>query len=69
MEYHQGMNVIAGVFLFVLPELLAYNCFKTFMQSSIPTYWKSNHIGTLHFAIVSMKLCRIHQVHGCVYLS
>jgi hypothetical protein len=44
-KYCQGMNVYAGMFLFVMPELDAYNCFVTYCTKHIPFYWKSNHIG------------------------
>lgn len=44
-QYCQGMNVYAGVFLYVMPELDAFNVFSTFCTQYIPLYWKSNHIG------------------------
>jgi len=44
-EYCQGMNVYAGVFLYVLPELDAFNLFALFCTQHIPLYWRSNHIG------------------------
>lgn len=45
IEYCQGMNVYAGVFLYVMPELDAFNMFSIFCTEYIPMYWKSNHIG------------------------
>jgi cell cycle arrest protein BUB2 len=44
-EYCQGMNVYAGVFLYVLPELDAFNLFSLFCTQYIPLYWRANHIG------------------------
>ncbi len=44
-EYCQGMNVYAGMFLYVMPELDAFNCFALFCTQAIPQYWQANHIG------------------------
>jgi len=43
--YLQGMNAIAGCFLYCLPELDAFACLRTFITRSTPLYWLSSHIG------------------------
>lgn len=44
-QYCQGMNVYAGVFLYIMPELDAFNAFSLFCTQAIPLYWRANHIG------------------------
>lgn len=43
--YCQGLNVFAGVLLYVLPELDAFNLFSVLVTQFVPLYFRSNHIG------------------------
>lgn len=43
--YQQGLNVFAGVLLYVLPELDAFNLFCILVTQFVPLYFRSNHIG------------------------
>jgi hypothetical protein len=36
--YVQGMNVIAGPFCYIMPELNAFYCLSTFWHNIIPLY-------------------------------
>lgn len=43
--YCQGMNVLAGVLLYVMPEIHAFNIYTILCSRLLPLYWKSSHIG------------------------
>ena len=49
-EYVQGMNVIAGMFLYSLDEPLAFACFHTFMLYNCPLYFQPDLQGA-HTAV------------------
>lgn len=38
LSYVQGLNLVAGVLLYVLPELLAFVAFEALMRSQCPLY-------------------------------
>ena len=42
--YIQGMNVIAAVFLHVMPELDAFHCFETLITQHCPAYFYSSSV-------------------------
>ncbi|EGC30690.1 RabGAP/TBC domain-containing protein [Dictyostelium purpureum] len=43
--YVQGMNAICGTFLYVLPEVDAFQCFSSLLTQSCPLYFTSNISG------------------------
>lgn len=43
--YLQGMNAIAGAFLFCMTEIDAFSGFRSFIVERTPLYWLSSHIG------------------------
>jgi len=51
--YVQGMNVLLGPFLYIMPEQEAFLCMKTLLQNHIPRYVLKNldgaHAGTKLF--------------------
>ena len=47
-RYVQGLNVIAGAFLYVLPEPLAYDALVSFTRSYAPTYFLCNDLRGVH---------------------
>ena len=51
-SYLQGLNMLAGVFLYVLPEVDAFFTFFKFVTQSTPTYWIGAFAGAKAGAIV-----------------
>jgi len=43
--YLQGMNALCGVFLYIMPELDAFYCFKSLILNLLPRYMTSNMEG------------------------
>jgi len=77
-KYTQGLNVFAGVFLYVLPELDAFNVLSTFCAHYIPLYWQLNHIGVQAGCYISDKILQMidpeiynhlvkHQIIALIY--
>ena len=43
--YVQGLNVICGVFLYVMPELDAFACLSKFVKELVPLYFSPRIVG------------------------
>mmetsp|Transcript_10580 Transcript_10580/g.17250 ORF Transcript_10580/g.17250 Transcript_10580/m.17250 type:complete len:325 (+) Transcript_10580:30-1004(+) len=54
--YVQGMNVLLGPFIFIMPELDSYYCLKALVQTHIPRYVSKNLDG-VHVGIRLTKQC------------
>lgn len=54
--YVQGMNVLLGPFLRIMPELDGYNCFRELVVNQIPSYVSKNLDG-VHRGIGLVKKC------------
>jgi cell cycle arrest protein BUB2 len=56
MGYVQGMNVLLGPFLFIMPELDSYYCCLTLLSDHIPSYIRKNLEG-VHRGIQLVDKC------------
>lgn len=52
----QGLNLVAGVFLYVMPELLAFSALDTLMRAQCPLYADSTLAGPTHALQVCLYL-------------
>lgn len=56
MDYVQGMNVIAGMFLYVMPEPDAFECYCSLVLEHLPLYYSNNMKG-VYRGVELLTLC------------
>lgn len=65
LTYVQGMNIPAGVFLYVMPELDAFYSFMAFV-SACPLYWTKDIEGAHAGLAVNLSIILSHLI-SCIF--